>query len=93
MKINPLGDRVIIKPDIQDEKKGSLYIPEVAKERPTFGEVIEVGPGKFESGMFIIPKVQVGNRVIFGKYSGLEVEVDEVQCLVMRESDIIGVVT
>ncbi len=94
MKVKPLADRVLIKPlEEQEVKKGSIIIPDTAKEKPQQGEVIEVGPGrKTEEDKLIAMEVKKGDRILYGKYSGTEVTVDEVDYLIMRESDIFAIV-
>lgn len=94
MKIKPLADRVVIKPvEPEEEKSGGIIIPETAKEKPQQGEVIAVGPGRInDSGSKIEPEVKVGDRVLYGKYSGTEVTIDGDEYLIMRESDILAVV-
>ncbi len=94
MKIKPLADRVVVKPLEEAEvKKGSIIIPDTAKERPMQGEVMEVGPGKIEDGKKIDMEVKKGDKVLYGKYSGTEVTVDDVEYLIMRESDILAVIS
>ncbi len=94
MKIKPLADRVVVKPLEEAEvKKGSIIIPDTAKERPMQGEVMEVGPGKVEDGKKIDMEVKKGDKVLYGKYSGTEVTVDDVEYLIMRESDILAVIS
>ena len=94
MNIKPLSDRVVVKPLEEAEvKKGSIIIPDTAKERPMQGEVMEVGPGKFEDGKKIDMEVKKGDKVLYGKYSGTEVTVDDVEYLIMRESDILAVIS
>jgi chaperonin GroES len=93
MKIRPLADRVVVKPlEEMEMKKGSIIIPDTAKERPMQGEVIEVGPGKNEEGKTIPMEVKKGDRVLYGKYSGTEVTIDDIEYLIMRESDILAVI-
>jgi chaperonin GroES len=95
MKFRPLHDRVVVK-RIQAEEKsaGGIIIPDSAKEKPQQGEVIAVGPGgRDETGKLIPLDVQVGDRVLFGKWSGTEVKLDGVEYLIMKESDIMGVLT
>jgi chaperonin GroES len=93
MKFRPLHDRVVIKRIEADEKTtGGIIIPDTAKEKPQQGEVIAVGPGgRDESGKLIPIDVKVGDRVLFGKWSGTEVKLDAVEYLIMKESDIMGV--
>lgn len=94
MNIKPLADRVIIKPSPSEEKtKGGLFVPDTAKEKPVVGEVVAVGPGKVsDEGKTITPEVKVGDKVLYGKYSGTEVTVEGEELLIMREADIFAVV-
>ena len=94
MSIRPLGDRVLIEREAAEEKTaGGIYIPESGKEKPQRGKVIAVGAGKRDDqGNVHAVDVKAGDTVIFGKYSGTEVTVDDVEYIVMREDDIIGVV-
>ena len=93
MAIKPLGDRVVIKPlDAAEEKVGSIYIPDTAKEKPQQGTVEAVGPGRTESGKLIAPEVKVGDKVLYGKYSGTEIKHDGKEFLIIRESDILAIV-
>ncbi|MGB9773089.1 MAG: co-chaperone GroES [Bacteroidota bacterium] len=93
MKIRPLADRVIIKPAPAEEKtKGGLVLPDTAKEKPVQGEVIAVGPGRTtDDGKHIPMEVKVGDRVLYGKYSGTEVTIEGEEYLIMRESDIFAI--
>ena len=94
MKIRPLNDRVIVK-RLEDERKtaGGIVIPDTAAEKPSQGEVVAVGPGKLDdAGKVIAMGVKVGDKILFGKYSGTEVKLDGNDYLHMREDDIIGVV-
>jgi chaperonin GroES len=93
MKFRPLHDRVVVKRIAAEEKtKGGIIIPDTAKEKPQQGEVIAVGPGgRDESGKLIPIDLQVGDRVLFGKWSGTEVTIDGEEVLIMKESDIMGV--
>ena len=93
MKFRPLHDRVVVKRiDAEEKSAGGIIIPDTAKEKPSQGEVIAVGPGgRDESGKLIPLDVQVGNRVLFGKWSGTEVKIEGVEYLIMKESDIMGV--
>ena len=94
MKIKPLQDRVVIKAlEEMEVKKGSIIIPDTAKERPMQGEVIEVGPGKVEDGKTIAMSLKKGDKVLYGKYSGTEVTIDDIEYLIMRESDILAVIS
>lgn len=93
MKIKPLHDRVLVKRvEAEDEVRGGIYIPDTAKEKPQEGEVVAVGDGKvLDSGQKIGMSVKVGDRVLFGKYSGSEVKLDDQEYLIMREDEILGV--
>ena len=93
MKFRPLHDRVVVRRIEAEEKTaGGIIIPDTAKEKPQQGEIIAVGPGgRDESGKLIPLDVQVGDRVLFGKWSGTEVKLDGVEYLIMKESDIMGV--
>ena len=90
----PLGDRVLVKRVKEEEKtKGGIIIPDTAQEKPQEGEVVAVGPGaRDEDGEYIKPDVKVGDRILFGKWSGTEVKVDGEDLLIMKESDILGVI-
>ncbi len=93
MTVKPLADRVLIKPNEQTEmKKGGIIIPDTAKEKPQEGEVIEVGPGRVEDGKLVPMEVKKGDRILYGKYSGTEVTVDNNDYLIMRESDILAII-
>ncbi len=93
MKIKPLADRVVVKAlEEMEVKKGSIIIPDTAKERPMQGEVIEAGPGKTEDGKLIAMEVKKGDRVLYGKYSGTDVTIDDTEYLIMRESDILAII-
>jgi chaperonin GroES len=93
MKFRPLGDRVAVRRLAEDQKtRGGIIIPDTVQEKPQEGEVISVGPGALDdSGKRVVPEVKVGDVVLFGKWSGTEVKVDGEELLIMRESDIIGV--
>ena len=95
MQFRPLHDRVVVKRIEAEEKTaGGIIIPDTAKEKPQQGEVIAVGPGgRDESGKLIPIDVKAGDRVLFGKWSGTEVKLDGVEYLIMKESDIMGVLT
>jgi chaperonin GroES len=94
MKIKPLGDRIIIKPSpAEDKTKGGIILPDTAKEKPVVGEVVAIGPGrKSDDGKVIAMDVKVGDKVLYGKYSGTETTIDGREYLIMRESDIFAVV-
>jgi chaperonin GroES len=94
MKIRPLQDRVIVKRIAEEEKtKGGIIIPDTAKEKPQEGKVIAVGKGKTSDEGKLLPlDVKVGDKILFGKYSGSEVKLDGEEHLIMREEDILGVI-
>ena len=93
MKFRPLHDRVVVKRVEQEDKtKGGIIIPDTAKEKPIQGEVIAVGPGaRDEAGRLVPLEVKKGDKVLFGKWSGTEVKIDGQEVLIMKESDIMGV--
>ena len=94
MKFRPLHDRVVIRRiEGEDKTKGGILIPDTVKEKPQEGEVIAVGPGaRDESGKLVALEVEAGDRVLFGKWSGSEVKIDAEDLLIMKESDILGVI-
>jgi chaperonin GroES len=94
MKFRPLHDRVVVKRIEGEEKtRGGIIIPDTAKEKPQEGEVVAVGPGaRDEDGKIVKLDVKVGDRVLFGKWSGTEVKLDGQELLIMKESDIMGVI-
>ena len=94
MKFRPLHDRVVVKRIEAEEKtKGGIIIPDTAKEKPQEGEVVGVGPGgRDEAGKLIPIDLKVGDRVLFGKWSGTEVKIEGTEYLIMKESDIMGVI-
>jgi len=90
-KVFPLADRVAIKPLEETETmKGGLYIPDTAKEKPIQGEVIAVGPGRIEKGEKVPMELKVGDRVVYGKYSGTQVELDGEEIILIKEADVIA---
>jgi len=93
MTLKPLADRVVVKPSQAEEKtKGGIIVPDTAKEKPVWGEVVAAGPGKVSDDGKLIPmEVKVGDRVLYGKYSGTEVTIDGEELLIMRESDIFAI--
>jgi chaperonin GroES len=93
MKFRPLHDRVVVKRVAEEEKtKGGIIIPDTAKEKPMEGEVVAVGPGaRDEKGALVAPDVKAGDRILFGKWSGTEIKLDGVEYLIMKESDIMGI--
>ena len=94
MKIRPLHDRILVKrEEEQDTKKGRIIIPDTAKEKPQEGKVIAVGTGKvMEDGKKIPLDVKAGDRILFGKYSGSEVKVEDEEYLILREEDVLGII-
>ncbi|NMC43104.1 MAG: co-chaperone GroES [candidate division Zixibacteria bacterium] len=94
MNIRPLADRVMVKPiEPAEVKKGGIIIPDTAKEKPMHGEVKAVGTGRqTEDGKVIPMTVKVGNKILYGKYSGTEISVDGEEMLIMRESDVLAIV-
>ena len=93
MKLKPLADRVVVKPSKAEEMtKGGIIVPDTAKEKPVWGEVIAVGPGRVsDEGKLVPMEVKVGNMVLYGKYSGTEVTFEGEELLLMRESDIFAI--
>lgn len=92
--IKPLGDRVLVKADAAEEVTSSgLYIPDTAKEKPQQGTIVAVGPGKVENGNKIEMSVKEGDNVLYGKYAGTEVTLNGEEFLIMRESDVVGILS
>ena len=93
MKIKPLSDRVIVKAEAAEEKTASgIILPDTAKEKPQKGEVVAVGPGKVsDSGNMMKMTVKVGDKVLYGKYSGTEITVEDQEYLIMKENDIFAI--
>lgn len=90
--IKPLGDRVLVQADVAEEKTSSgIIIPDTAKEKPQQGTVIAVGPGRVENGNKIDMTVKEGDKVLYGKYAGTELTLDGEEYMIMRESDIVGI--
>src|SRR5918993_2459649 len=94
MKFRPLHDRVVVRRiDAEDKTKGGIIIPDTAKEKPQEGEIVAAGPGaRDESGKIVPLDLRAGDRVLFGKWSGTEVRIDGEDLLIMKESDVMGVV-
>jgi chaperonin GroES len=94
IRVRPLQDRVIVKRVEEQEQKsaGGIIIPDTAKEKPQEGKVVAVGPGRREDGKVLTVDVKVGDRILFGKYSGTEIKLDGQEHLILREEDILGVV-
>ena len=92
-KVAPLADRVVVRPlEEAETMRGGLYIPDTAKEKPQQGEIVSVGPGRFEDGKRVPMDVKPGDKVLYGKYSGTEVTVEGEQLLILRESDVLAVI-
>ena len=92
-KFRPLHDRVVVRRiDAEEKTKGGIIIPDTAKEKPSQGEIIAVGPGRYEKNVRVPMEVKVGDKVLYGKYSGTEVTIDTEQFLILRESDVLAVV-
>ena len=91
VKIQPLEDRVVIWPDDEAETmRGGLYIPDTAKEKPTQGEIVAVGPGRVEKGQRVPMDVKVGDKVLYGKYSGTNITLDGDEVVIVKSSDILA---
>ena len=93
VKVAPLADRVVVKALEETESmRGGLYIPDTAKEKPQQGEIVAVGPGRTEDGTKVAMEVKVGDKVLYGKYSGTEVTIEGETYLILRESDVLAVI-
>ncbi len=93
VKVQPLGDRVVVRPLEETETmRGGLYIPDTAKEKPQQGEIVAVGPGRYEKTVRVPMELEVGHTVLYGKYSGSEVTIDDQQLLIIKESDVLAVI-
>ena len=93
VEVAPLADRVVVKALEDTEKmRGGLFIPDTAKEKPQQGEIIAVGPGRYEKNVRVPMEVKVGDKVLYGKYSGTEVTIETEQYLILRESDVLAIV-
>jgi chaperonin GroES len=93
VEVAPLADRVVVKALEDTEKmRGGLFIPDTAKEKPQQGEIIAVGPGRYEKNVRVPMEVKVGDKVLYGKYSGTEVTINNDQFLILRESDVLAIV-
>ena len=92
IKLQPLADRVVVKPIEREEKtKSGIYLPDTAKEKPQEGEVLAVGPGRIgEDGKRIVPDVKVGDIVIYAKYGGTDIKVEDEELVILREGDILA---
>jgi len=95
LNLRPLGDRVVVKPLANEEvTKSGIVLPDTAKEKPQQGEVLSVGPGRIlDSGERVVPDVKAGERVLYAKYSGTEFKLEQDELLILREADILAIVT
>jgi chaperonin GroES len=93
MKLIPLGDRILVKPEEKkEEKKGGIIIPDTAKEKPQEGKIVAVGKGKLtDDGKLIPMDVKAGDNILFGKYSGTEVKINDEELLIMHQDDVMGI--
>src|SRR5512142_1054257 len=92
-QMKPLADRVVIRPlEEAEQMRGGLYIPDTAKEKPQQGEIVAVGPGRFEKSDRVPMELKVGQRVLYGKYSGTEVTIEDEEYLIIKESDVLAVI-
>jgi chaperonin GroES len=93
VSVKPLADRVVVKAlEEAEQMRGGLFIPDTAKEKPQQGEIVAVGPGKYEDGKLVPMTLKVGDKVLYGKYSGTEVTLNNEQVLILRESDVLAVI-
>jgi len=91
INITPMEDRVVIMPsDESEEMRGGLYIPDTAKEKPTQGEIVAVGPGRFEKGERVPMDLKVGDKVLYGKYSGTAFTIDGEEVMILKASDVLA---
>ncbi|MGH7664740.1 MAG: co-chaperone GroES [Gemmatimonadaceae bacterium] len=92
LKVNPLADRVVVRAlEETEQMRGGLFIPDTAKEKPQQGEIVAVGPGRFEKDKRVPMDLKTGDKVLYGKYSGTEVTLEGDQYLILRESDVLAV--
>jgi len=93
MKVQPLYDRVLLKRiEIKEQNKGGIIIPDTAKEKPMEGKVIAVGSGRLEKGERVKLEVKVGDKVLFGKYAGQEIKIDDVEHIILKEEEVLGII-
>ncbi|NMB11757.1 MAG: co-chaperone GroES [Firmicutes bacterium] len=93
MQIKPLADRVVVRAiEMEEKTKSGIVLPDTAKEKPQEGEIMAVGPGRYEDGKLVPMNVKKGDRVLFAKYAGTEIKLDGEEYLIMRESDILGII-
>jgi chaperonin GroES len=92
-KVTPLADRIVVKSlEETEQTRGGLFIPDTAKEKPQQGEIVAVGPGRYEDGKLVPMTVKAGDKVLYGKYSGTEVTIDGETLLILRESDALAII-
>ncbi|KPK06192.1 MAG: molecular chaperone GroES [Gemmatimonas sp. SG8_28] len=92
MNVKPLGDRVVVRPlEEEEQMRGGLYIPDTAKEKPLQGEILAVGPGRYEKGERVPMDLSVGAKVLYSKYAGTEVRLGDDELLIIKESDVLAV--
>jgi chaperonin GroES len=93
VNVKPLGDRVVVRPlEETEEMRGGLYIPDTAKEKPLQGEILAVGPGRYEKGERVPMDLTVGTKVLYSKYAGTEVRLGDDELLIIKESDVLAVI-
>ena len=93
VNVRPLADRVVIRAmEESEQRRGGLFIPDTAKEKPQQGEIVAVGPGLYVDGALVPMSVKVGNKVLYGKYSGAEVTIDAQQFLILRETEVLAII-
>lgn len=93
-RVSPLADRVVVRaPEETEQMRGGLFIPDTAKEKPQQGEIVAVGPGRFDEGQRVPMEIKVGDKVLYGKYTGVQVTVDNEPLLILRESDVLAVIS
>ena len=93
IKIQPLADRVVVRPiEDTEQMRGGLYVPDTAKEKPQQGEIIAIGPGRFEKSVRVPMELKQGQKVLYAKYTGAEVTVDDEEVLIIKESDVLAVI-
>jgi chaperonin GroES len=93
IEIQPLADRVVVRPlEDTEQTRGGLYIPDTAKEKPQQGRIIAVGPGRFEKGARVPMELKQGQKILYGRYSGAEVTLDDQELLIVKESDVLAVI-
>lgn len=94
INVGPLADRVVVRSlESNEQTRGGLFIPDTAKEKPQEGEILAVGPGRYDDGKRVPMEVKVGDKVLFGKYSGTEVVIDGESLLILRENDVLAILT